>query len=86
MKSGKCPKCGSSDIYRSHKPGNEGRIGNWLFIKGEFFRNKGAHLIHYACGQCNTIESYVADDESMQNIREEWIPMNPRKSKRKNDE
>ena len=31
---------------------------------------------HYACIDCRLIESYVMDNESVQNILEEWYPVN----------
>jgi hypothetical protein len=86
MKSGKCPKCGSENIYRSPKRRPAGYSGNKILIKLGWFANKGANLTHYVCEHCNYIESYVADEKSMQSIREEWTSLNPRKSKRKNDE
>ena len=86
MKSGTCPKCGSSEIYQSPQQGARGYVGNWIFIKFTLWKNKGAYLIHYACAECQYIESYVADDASMRNIREEWIPLNLQKAKRKNEE
>ena len=86
MKSGKCPKCGSENIYQSVRPKVYNTFGNFIYIKIGFLKNRGANLIHYACDDCQYLESYVADDESMNTIREAWTPMNPRKSKRKNDE
>ena len=84
MKGGLCPRCGSHDVYRSFKPAPLS-AGNWIFIRLGLFRNKVVHLTHYACGQCYYIESFVADEKSMQNIRDEWTPMSSQKSKRKND-
>jgi predicted nucleic-acid-binding Zn-ribbon protein len=83
MKSGKCPKCGSENIYVS---GLSRTTGSLILLKMGFFENKVASLIHYVCDDCQYSESYVADDESMKNIREHWTPMNPHKAKRKNDE
>ena len=85
MKSGKCPKCGSENIYCSLPQPIIG-IGNFILIKWGFLKNIFATLIHYVCDDCQYTESYIADDKSMNNIREEWTPMNPPKSKRKNDE
>ena len=90
MKSGKCPKCGSGDIYVGHSKNFMGvsLVGNYILLnQSSGFRGKFAKLNHYACASCNYIEAYVADNESMQNIKEEWKPMNPKeKRKRKNDE
>lgn len=87
MKSGKCPKCGSSDIYKSHKISPSRYPGNRIMIKMGLMKNMIAILIHYVCVDCNYIESYVAENkESMKNIKEEWQPLNKQKRKRKNDE
>lgn len=85
MKSGKCPKCGSENIFVSSPKKILGHIGNWIFIKSGW-TNKGAFLIHYVCDDCRYTESYVADTESMKHIRENWQLLYFRKSKHKNDE
>jgi predicted nucleic-acid-binding Zn-ribbon protein len=85
MKSGKCPKCGSSEIYFSDEIITE-QTGKAIFIKHGMFVNTVAKLENYACGQCNYVESYIGDEESMENIRRNWQPLNPRKSKQKNDD
>lgn len=91
MKSGKCPKCDSGDIYVStplKTIAGVPLLGSAIFMERfSWTTPKSAILIHYACASCNYIESYVFDDESMQNIKEEWKPINPKtKRKRKNDE
>ena len=86
MKSGTCPKCGSSEIYRSPNKKRLGLEGYSIFIKSGWFTQTYTHLIYYVCGQCRYVQCIVADAKSANNIRKEWTPMNPRKSKRKNDE
>jgi hypothetical protein len=89
MKSGKCPKCGSENIYRSQPVyglGLNSLIGHWIVIKLGMFRQQGARLVHFVCDDCQCLEVYVMDEESMNRIREAWTPLNPQKQKRKNDE
>jgi hypothetical protein len=87
MKSGKCPKCGSAEIYCSgeifdpDKPEN-----NYYYIQiGMGSRETTSiRIVYYACGQCNHMETYVANDGSILNILREWKSLNPEKAK--NDE
>jgi DNA-directed RNA polymerase subunit RPC12/RpoP len=82
LRSGTCPKCGSKNILVSKKPKNWNALtGQAIFVKG--FPPKLAHIRHYVCADCSFIESYVAGDDSMRNILEEWYPLN---QKRKNSE
>jgi hypothetical protein len=80
---GECPKCGSTDIYYNVQPL---LAGGWIrvYLRGRATTGK---LTFFACTQCYYIESFVSD-ETVQSIRQApaWIAMNPRKSKRKNDE
>jgi len=85
MKNGKCPKCGSENIYRSPSKGIMDDRGNWVFIKPGDRKDEGAYLLHYACASCYYSESYVADSDSMHNIQAEWLDLNAWKPKRKND-
>lgn len=78
MKSGICPKCGSNEIYTNKKlqPFNSILLKfAWQWIR--------AYLRRYVCAACGYIESYVADEESLKHILEEFEPLN--KEKRKNE-
>ena len=84
LRSGTCPKCGSKNILVSKQPKNWNTLtGQAIFVKG--MPPKVAHLRHYVCADCRFIESYVAGEESMNNILEEWYPLSE-KQKRKNSE
>ena len=86
MKSGIYPKCASIEIYMHKDKIYGSNQGQWLIAKRGMLKPKIAWLEHYACANCNYLESYVAQDiYSMQNIKEEWLPINE-KRKRKNDE
>jgi predicted RNA-binding Zn-ribbon protein involved in translation (DUF1610 family) len=64
-KSGKCPKCGSSEIYR-------GRT-SWYrtILYFSVFRNF-AGLMDYCCAKCGFLESYCIDHLGREYIRKKW--------------
>jgi predicted nucleic-acid-binding Zn-ribbon protein len=70
MKNGKCPKCGSAQIY-AHED---------LPLKGGPFGSNSipislasmAALDNYVCADCGLVESYVADRERLEEIAEKW--------------
>ena len=70
MKSGKCPKCGSGEIY----------CGDDIHPKaGPFASNSVpvsltsiASLDNYVCTQCGYLESYIADNSKLREIYIKW--------------
>ena len=70
MKSGTCPKCGSSEVF----------AGTNVFPKsGPFSCNAipisltaMAALDNYVCTACGYMESYVAREEDLAVIRRKW--------------
>jgi hypothetical protein len=78
---GECPKCGSTDIYYNPQPQLR---GGWIRVR-DGGRVASAMLTFFACTQCNYLDWFV-NDEGVEHIRKAWIPLNPRKSKRKIDE
>lgn len=70
MKDGKCPKCGSTEIY-SH----EG-----MLLKGGPFGSNSipisltsmAALDNFVCTDCGLVESYVADEDKLSEISKKW--------------
>lgn len=82
MFDGTCPNCGSENIYMSkHHLRWDKMTGEAIYLKQAPFRMILIH--HYVCIECRLIESYVMDNESVQNILDEWYPVNG-KSKRNN--
>jgi DNA-directed RNA polymerase subunit RPC12/RpoP len=75
MKDGKCPRCGSREIYS----------GEELLLKaGPFNSNaipismtSAAALDNYVCIDCGLVERYIADDRKLSEIRKKWRPVNP---------
>jgi predicted nucleic-acid-binding Zn-ribbon protein len=73
MKDGKCPKCGSVEIYSSED----------LMLKGGPFGSNSipvsltsmAALDNYVCTDCGRVESYVADEVKLNEIASKWKPV-----------
>jgi predicted nucleic-acid-binding Zn-ribbon protein len=74
MKDGKCPRCGSADIYS----------GSDLPLKGGPFSSNSipisltsmAPLDNYVCSSCGLVESYIADEKKLKEIMHRWKPIN----------
>lgn len=70
MKNGKCPKCGSAEVYAPDD----------LPLKGGPFGSNSipisltsmAALDNYVCADCGLVESYVADRERREEIAKKW--------------
>lgn len=75
MKDGKCPRCGSAEIYS----------GEELFLKAGPFNSNAipismtsvAAMDNYVCVDCGLVERYVAEDRKLSEIRKKWKPVNP---------
>ena len=74
MKQGKCPKCGSTEIYSS---------ADLLLKSGPFGSNSipvsltaMAALDNYVCVDCGLVESYVADESMLKKIAKRWKAVN----------
>ncbi len=65
MKSGRCPKCESSDVHVVD--GNRFEPGIPL---GGF--SSGAFLNAYVCVKCGYVEMYVEDKEDLPKIADRW--------------
>ncbi len=74
MKDGKCPHCGSQQIYAATE----------LPLKGGPFGSNSipvsltsmAPLNNYVCVECGRLERYVADEEKLAEIKRRWQPVN----------
>jgi predicted RNA-binding Zn-ribbon protein involved in translation (DUF1610 family) len=70
MKDGKCPRCGTAEIYSPVD----------LMLKGGPFGSNSipisltsmAALDNYVCAGCGFVESYVADEEKLHEITKKW--------------
>ncbi len=74
MKNGKCPKCGSTNVY----------AGVDLPLKGGPFGSNSipisltsmAPLDNYVCTDCGLVESYVAEAAYLKEITKKWALVN----------
>jgi predicted nucleic-acid-binding Zn-ribbon protein len=87
MKDGICPKCGSDEIYTGGPMKSflgVPLVGSTILLSN-FKKTNSVRidLTLYGCSNCGYIESYAADEKSIQNMIDEWQPLKP---KRKNDE
>jgi predicted nucleic-acid-binding Zn-ribbon protein len=77
MKNGKCPKCGSDNIFAAKDlPLKSGPFGsNSIPIS----LTSLAALDNYVCADCGLVESYVADADKLTEIAKKWKPVNAEK-------
>jgi len=68
MKTGKCPKCNSREIYKNTS------ISQRSNLTVNFF--KQVKLTDYVCPQCGYTEVYVKKNEDLKKIREKWQRVN----------
>lgn len=75
MKQGKCPKCGSTNVYTAD---------DLLLKSGPFGSNTipisltaMAALDNYVCVDCGLVESYVAEKSMLKRIAMRWQAVNP---------
>jgi predicted nucleic-acid-binding Zn-ribbon protein len=74
MKNGKCPKCGSTEIFAARDlPLKSGPFGsNSIPIS----LTSMAALDNYVCTACGLVERYVADEQKLKEIAKKWKPVN----------
>ncbi len=72
MKKGKCPKCGSSEIYSGANISlKEGTYGSNTIPLGGLFGAMVA-LDNYVCTGCGYVESYINNPRDLKKIRAQW--------------
>jgi predicted nucleic-acid-binding Zn-ribbon protein len=64
MKTGKCPKCNSRDIYKKSTYSQRSNLSVSTF--------KQARLEDYVCTKCGYIETYVLKEDDLKKIRDKW--------------
>ena len=70
MREGKCPKCGSDEIYAGIDVApKSGPFASNSIPIGLF---SIAALDNYVCTQCGYLESYIADSEKLEEISRKW--------------
>ena len=73
MKYGKCPKCGSTEVFAAKDlPLKSGPFGsNSIPVS----LTSMAALDNYVCTECGLVERYVADAEKLKEIAKKWKPV-----------
>jgi predicted RNA-binding Zn-ribbon protein involved in translation (DUF1610 family) len=76
MRSGYCPKCHSTTIYRkeagiifSNNPAFTVRV-RWTDLFTRYFS--------YVCSSCGYFENYIADPEKLKKVAQKWQKVPPR--------
>ncbi len=80
MRSGTCPKCGSSEVYCGTEVGYKSGSNYSNTIPISFWYT--AALDNYVCGECGYVESYIAKESDLKRIREKWPLVQEIKAKR----
>lgn len=70
MKSGKCPKCASSDVRKSKISSAWSSDKGMVPLAGGF--DSHAKVQHYVCVGCGYVERYVSDPKGLEKIRTKW--------------
>ncbi len=70
MKSGKCPKCGSTNVHKGRKPGTWTSDKVMVPIGGPFDAN--AKVRQYVCIGCGYVETYVSVPKELEKLRNKW--------------
>ncbi len=70
MRSGKCPKCGSTNVRKDRKPGTWTSDKVMVPLGGPFDGNARARL--YVCLGCGFVEAYVCEPKGLEKIRTKW--------------
>ncbi|HSO18540.1 MAG TPA: hypothetical protein VLT88_03720 [Desulfosarcina sp.] len=74
MKQGKCPKCGSENIYFAEDlPLKSGPFGSNAIPVS---LTSMAALDNYVCINCGLVESYVAEKYMLEKIAKKWKAVN----------
>lgn len=67
MKTGKCPKCNSTQVY--YKEALIAQEGSNIRINAFNM----AALDYYVCTECGYVESYIANPNKLNKIERQWI-------------
>lgn len=74
MKDGKCPKCGSTNIYM-RREGISFYFGSNIppgifIVTGRIVTQ--SKLDNYICTDCGYFESYIVDKDKLEEVAENW--------------
>ena len=76
MKTGKCPICNSSNVYKCKRGIDWGSKSQWIEIwteESESRTNLWVEFDSYVCVDCGYFETYIAEQNALNEIRAKWI-------------
>jgi predicted nucleic-acid-binding Zn-ribbon protein len=68
---GKCPKCGGTEIIEVPGSGLEGMNGNCSWIQIGAFRSQ-VWLKRFVCGSCGFSEEWIDDKSDIEKLRNKY--------------
>ena len=72
MKNGKCPKCGSTEVYTGQHLNNMTKLGSNWSNSIPITMWSVAPLDNYVCVDCGYVESYLSNPVKRRRITEKW--------------
>ena len=75
--SGKCPKCGSSEVYSNRHMGRWVRGGSYWSNTIPVTGMSNGVLENYICTDCGYMEVYLAEPDKLNKVRKQWTRVNP---------
>jgi predicted nucleic-acid-binding Zn-ribbon protein len=75
LRSGKCPMCGSDEVYENTETASNGDSGK---VAVGMWGTKKITLIRYLCADCGYVETYVDNLKDREKAREHWKSVNPK--------
>lgn len=70
MKIGKCPSCGSKNVYKKAN-GVQFLSGGGFYVKTSMASSKEKYD-SYVCGDCGLFENHVTDEKTLAEVGENW--------------
>lgn len=71
MKKGKCPSCGSKNVYKKAN-GVQFLSGGGFYVNTLGSSNKNQKYDSYMCEDCGLFENHVTDEKTLAEVGENW--------------
>ena len=73
MKNGQCPKCNSTNVFKSENGLSMGGHTTTLQIfTGPFNSSLPAGCESYVCADCGYFENYIVTKDRLEEVRKQW--------------
>ena len=75
MRSGKCPKCNSTNVFMNKRGIDYGGGWGWLEIwmgSPDEASNRQSDCDSYICSDCGYFENYIVDKEILHEVQTKW--------------